>query len=94
MIKNNTDTASEIEEAIAAPAIPKAEYQDIIQHHIRQHHHDRVGCQYLSLGDTDIKRPEHHRYEREEEPIDTPVDIAHGRLVNFIRADQLPENHR
>ena len=60
------------------------EYQDIVQDHVGKHHHHRIGRQDLRIRRTHVKRTEHHRYKREEEPVHPPVQIAHRRPIHLF----------
>ena len=59
-----------------------SEYQDVVEHHIRSHHHQRVECQRLGLGGSDKERAEHHRDKRKEETDDTVFQITQSRLTD------------
>ena len=52
------------------------EYQRVVQHHVRPHHHQRVQRQYLGLGGGHEEGPEHHRHEREEEAVHPPAQVV------------------
>ena len=68
------------------------EYQQVVQQHIRQRHHNSIQCQHLRPGNTDKQSTEHHIHKREKEPEHTPVQEFFRGIQNRIGRNQYPHN--
>ena len=64
-----------------------AEDEDVVEHHVAQHHHDGVQRQRLGLRGAEEEGAEHHRVEREQRAEYPPMQVACSRFVYLRRRD-------
>ena len=68
-----------------------AEDEDVVEHHVGQHHHDGIERERLGLRRADVESAKHGRDEGEEEAEDAPVDVALGRGADVRVVDDALE---
>ena len=69
-----------------------AKHEHIVERHIRQHHHNRVERQRLSLCSAHIKRSEHTAGKGKEKAVDAPMDIVLRLGKDIGRGNQHRQN--
>ena len=64
-----------------------AEDEQVVEHHVAQHHDDGVQRQRLGLRRAEEEGAEHDGVEREQRAEHPPMQVARGRLVYLRRGD-------